>query len=203
MKCKPWIRHFSPPKFQCFSSQFALHGLRAPDYRAPEILRKEGKTLKNLGIFLAWREESKEILPQNEGKKIKEMLFQVFGIFEQCSDFGTAYDWTKKWLDGTRWRQHFFTFGHCGALVPSLAANGLIVMGPSGVNSLYPSAEESWEEMTKIEPRNKTLYSPGSDQRPGRPVILVADDWLLTFLEAQQPYFSYRAMLVAIVLQNS
>ena len=29
MKCKPWIRHFSPPKFQCFSSQFALHGLRA------------------------------------------------------------------------------------------------------------------------------------------------------------------------------
>ena len=29
MKCKPWIRHFSPPEFQCFSSQFALHGLRA------------------------------------------------------------------------------------------------------------------------------------------------------------------------------
>ena len=29
MKCKPWIRHFSPPKFQCFSSQFALHGLCA------------------------------------------------------------------------------------------------------------------------------------------------------------------------------
>ena len=29
MKCKPWIRHFQPPKFQCFSSQFALHGLRA------------------------------------------------------------------------------------------------------------------------------------------------------------------------------
>ena len=29
MKCKPSIRHFQPPKFQCFSSQFALHGLRA------------------------------------------------------------------------------------------------------------------------------------------------------------------------------
>ena len=58
----------------------------------------------------------------------------------------------------------FFTFGHCGALVPPLAANGFIVMGPSCVNSLDPSAEESWEEMTKIEPRNKMLYSPGSDQ---------------------------------------
>ena len=32
MKCKPWIRHFSPPKFQCFSSQFALHGLRALEW---------------------------------------------------------------------------------------------------------------------------------------------------------------------------
>ena len=31
MKCKPWIRHFQPRKFQCFSSQFALHGLRALD----------------------------------------------------------------------------------------------------------------------------------------------------------------------------
>ena len=60
----------------------------------------------------------------------------------------------------------FNTFGHCGALVPSpsLAANALLGMGPSCVNSLYPSAEESWEEMTKIEPRNKILYSPGSDQ---------------------------------------
>ena len=27
MKCKPWIRHFQPQKFQCFSSQFGLHGL--------------------------------------------------------------------------------------------------------------------------------------------------------------------------------
>ena len=33
MKCKPWIRHFSPPKFQCVSSQFALHGLRALEKR--------------------------------------------------------------------------------------------------------------------------------------------------------------------------
>ena len=92
--------------------------------------------------------------------------------------FGTAYDWTKKSLDGTRWRLHFFAFGHCGALVPSLAANGLVVMAPSCVNSLeplHPSAEEPWEEMTKIEPRNKMLYSPASDQWPGRPVILVAD----------------------------
>ena len=28
MKCKPWIRHFQPPKFQCFRSQCGLHGLR-------------------------------------------------------------------------------------------------------------------------------------------------------------------------------
>ena len=35
-------------------------------------------------------------------------------------------------------------FGHCGALVPSLAVNGLIVMAPFCVNSLHPSAEESW-----------------------------------------------------------
>ena len=38
MKCKPWIRHFSPPKFQCFSSQFALHGLRALDSRHPKLV---------------------------------------------------------------------------------------------------------------------------------------------------------------------
>ena len=91
------------------------------------------------------------------------------------SRIGTAYDWTKKSLDGTRWRQHFLTFCHCGALVPSLAANGLVVMAPSCVNSLHPSAKESWEEMTEIKPRNKVLYSPGSDQWPGRPVILVAE----------------------------
>ena len=34
-------------------------------------------------------------------------------------------------------------FGHCGAIVPSLAANGPIVMATSCVNSLYPSEEES------------------------------------------------------------
>ena len=33
MKCKPRIRHFEPRKFQCFSSQFALHGLRALEER--------------------------------------------------------------------------------------------------------------------------------------------------------------------------
>ena len=33
MKCKPWIRHFPPPEFQCFSSQCALHGLRALEKR--------------------------------------------------------------------------------------------------------------------------------------------------------------------------
>ena len=32
MKCKPWIGHFQPRKLQCFSSQFALHGLRALDW---------------------------------------------------------------------------------------------------------------------------------------------------------------------------
>ena len=69
---------------------------------------------------------------------------------ENCNCISSIFrhrdDWTKKSLDRMRWRQHLFTFGHCGALVPSLAANGLIVMGPSCVNSLYPSAEESWEE---------------------------------------------------------
>ena len=57
--------------------------------------------------------------------------------------------------------------------------NGLIVMAPSCVTFLYPSAEESWEEMTNIEPKNKILYSPGSDQSPGRPVVLVADSQVL------------------------
>ena len=72
---------------------------------------------------------------------------------------GRRSHWTERGEDNI-----FFTFGHCGAIIPSLAANGLIVMAPSCVNSLYPSAEESWEEMTKIEPRNKMLYSPGCDQ---------------------------------------
>ena len=72
---------------------------------------------------------------------------------------GRRSHWTERGEDNI-----FFTFGHCGALVPSFAANGLIVMAPSCVNSLYSSAEESWEEMTRIEPRNKMLYSPGSDQ---------------------------------------
>ena len=67
--------------------------------------------------------------------------------------------WTERGDDNT-----FFTIGHCGALVPSLAASGLLVMAPSCVNSLYPSADESWEEITKTDPRNKMLYSPGSDQ---------------------------------------
>ena len=83
---------------------------------------------------------------------------------------GRRSHWTERGDDNT-----FFTFGNCGALVPSLAANELIVMGPSCVNSLCPRAEESWEEMTKIEPSNKMLYSPGSDQSAGRPVILVAE----------------------------
>ena len=34
MKCQPWIRHF-PPKFQCFSSQCALHGLRVLEITPP------------------------------------------------------------------------------------------------------------------------------------------------------------------------
>ena len=39
----------------------------------------------------------------------------------------------------------------------SLAANGLIVMAPSCVNSPYPSAEESWEETTKKRPEKETV----------------------------------------------
>ena len=35
MKCKPWIRHFLHPKFECFSSQCALHGLRALEMFMP------------------------------------------------------------------------------------------------------------------------------------------------------------------------
>ena len=37
MKCKPWMRHFQPPKFQCFSSPFALHGLRGLEYPAKKF----------------------------------------------------------------------------------------------------------------------------------------------------------------------
>ena len=81
---------------------------------------------------------------------------------------GRTSHWTERGDDNI-----FFTFGHCGTFVPSQAANVFIVMAPSCVNSLYPSAKESWEEMTKIESKNKMLYSPGSDQRPGRPVILI------------------------------
>ena len=47
MKCKPWIRHFQPQKFQCFSStQFALHGLRALE----KSLRGSVRWVWNLGI---------------------------------------------------------------------------------------------------------------------------------------------------------
>ena len=35
VKCKPWIRHFQPRKIQCFSSQFALHGLRFLEQKSP------------------------------------------------------------------------------------------------------------------------------------------------------------------------
>ena len=48
---------------------------------------------------------------------------------------GRRSHWTERGDDN-----FFFTFD-CGALVPSLAANGLIVLGPSCVNSLYPSPE--------------------------------------------------------------
>ena len=39
--------------------------------------------------------------------------------------------WTERGDDNI-----FFTFGHCGAFVPSLAANGLIVMAPLVVYSI-------------------------------------------------------------------
>ena len=37
-------------------------------------------------------------------------------------------------------------------------------MAPSCVNYLYPSAEESWEEMTKIEPRNMSHQIPAESE---------------------------------------
>ena len=43
MKCKPCIRHFQPPKFRCFSSQCALHGLCALEKSS-----QFGVTKKNL-----------------------------------------------------------------------------------------------------------------------------------------------------------
>ena len=70
---------------------------------------------------------------------------------------GRRSHWTERGDD------NIFTFGHCGALVPSLAANGLC-HGTLLCDFSIPKSEESWEEMTKIEPRNKMLYSPGSDQ---------------------------------------
>ena len=39
MKCKPWIRHFPAQKFQCLSSQCALHGLRALEIHAISFFR--------------------------------------------------------------------------------------------------------------------------------------------------------------------
>ena len=45
MKCKPWIRHFQPRRFQCFSSQFALHGLRALEWNS--ILTRPENSLAN------------------------------------------------------------------------------------------------------------------------------------------------------------
>ena len=38
MKCKPRIRHFQPPKLEFFSSQCALHGLRALDFFGPHLI---------------------------------------------------------------------------------------------------------------------------------------------------------------------
>ena len=49
---------------------------------------------------------------------------------------GRRSHWTERGDDNI-----FYVWPHCGALVPSLAENGLIVMGPSCVNSLYPSPE--------------------------------------------------------------
>ena len=51
---------------------------------------------------------------------------------------GRRSHWTERGDD-----KFFFAFGQCGALVPSLVANGLIVMAPSCVNSLFPSAGRS------------------------------------------------------------
>ena len=49
MKCKPWIRHFQPRNFQCFSSRFAFHGLRALDWRECQKLRLHSLSTKTRG----------------------------------------------------------------------------------------------------------------------------------------------------------
>ena len=61
MKCKPWIRHFQPRKFQCFSSQFALHGLRALENwwldrsHKSTLVARMASGLKNVGSFTTFQ----------------------------------------------------------------------------------------------------------------------------------------------------
>ena len=64
-KCKPWIRHFQPRKFQCFSSQCALHGLRALDFLW--VLNKSAKFLPKLS--------NPEMLGENQERFTDELLW--------------------------------------------------------------------------------------------------------------------------------
>ena len=50
MKCKPWMRHFQPPKFQCLSSQCALHGLCACEKIWRKTRVENSKHWKNRGL---------------------------------------------------------------------------------------------------------------------------------------------------------
>ena len=109
--------------------------------------------------------DTRQELKRNCSEILVQMIFSFWVNFSGGFSLaprttGRRSHWTERGDNNI-----VFTIGHCGAFVASLAANGLIVMAPSCANSLYPSVAESWEEMTKTEPRNKMLYSPGSSDQ--------------------------------------
>ena len=112
MKCKPWIRHFQPPKFKCLSSQCALHGLRAlqkgvPGPSRPGVSRKcppkvpndpqnttfKGKMAACLLGIRSWSRgvQRTRLIPSwsclvFELKSQKDYKINVRGLFRHCFD---------------------------------------------------------------------------------------------------------------------
>ena len=89
MKCKPWIRHFQPRKFQCFSSQFALHGLRALDklFALVNVQMALGQTA---GCPRVNRARKFMCSPRNTGN-INFSLWLTGGLSQGCPDFQKVY----------------------------------------------------------------------------------------------------------------
>ena len=108
MKCKPWIRHFSPPKFQCFSSQSALHGLRALEKR-----QNSSKGVKN--IFDTFRQFSRgtglpgpfwgALIPRPPPQNpLQDHLRALPSLY------GSVLGVHQSWFSGRGWGQQLFTF---------------------------------------------------------------------------------------------